>query len=103
MEIKDKWYKLCEEIDEFMYGKNGIVTSAFSDENLENFFLDIDKVIYMLKELKEIEKIQGSLTNEQIEKLNKIKLSFLEIDNGKNKIKQMYNQIKKIYKNIEEY
>ena len=57
----------------------------------------------MLKELKEIEKIQGSLTNEQIEKLNKIKLSFLEIDNGKNKIKQMYNQIKKIYKNIEEY
>ena len=103
MESVDKWYKICEEIDELMYGENGIVTVAFADTDLENFRLDIDKVINILKEIKEIEKVQGKLNNKQIEKLNHIKLNFLDIENKRNGIKQMYKQIKVIYENIEEY
>ena len=103
MKSVDNWYKICEEIDELMYGENGIVTTAFADPDLENFRLDTDKVINILKEIKEIEKVQGKLNNKQIEKLKHIKLNFLEIENGKNGIKQMYNQIKIIYENIEEY
>lgn len=97
----DKWYSLNEKMEEFMYGDTGILTVAFSDENLKTYKFDIDKVIEIIKELKELEKI--GLTESQKKQLCILKDRFLDIENGENSINEMYQEIKKIYENIEEY
>jgi len=103
MEELTKWYTLNEKMEEFLYGDKGIITTAFADENLNTYLLDTDKVIELLKELKELEMIQVGLTENQKKQLNILKDRFLEIDNGKNNVNEMYKEIKRIYENIEEY
>ena len=103
MEDANKWYALNEKMEEFMYGEKGIVTTAFADENLNTYFLDTDKIIELLKELKELEKIQEGFTENQKRQLNILKDKFLEIENERNNINEMYQEIKRIYENIEGY
>lgn len=103
MEDVNKWYALNEKMEKFMYGDRGIITTAFVDENLNTYLLDTDKIIKLLKELKELEETQVGLTENQKKQLNILKDRFLEIENGKNNVKEMYQEIKKIYENIEEY
>lgn len=98
---KDKWYSLNEKMEEFMYGDTGILTVAFFDENLKTYKFDIDKVIEIIKELKELEKL--GLTESQKKQLSILKDRFLEIKNDQNNINNIYNQIKNIYNNIEEF
>lgn len=103
MEDANKWNALKEKLEEFMYGDKGIITTAFVDEDLNTYLLNTDKIIELLKELKKLEKIQKGLTKNQKKQLNILKERFLEIENGKNNINEMYKKIKKIYENIEEY
>ncbi len=103
MEDANKWNALKEKLEEFMYGDKGIITTAFVDEDLNTYLLNTDKIIELLKELKKLEKIQIGLTKNQKKQLNILKERFLEIENGKNNINEMYKEIKKIYENIEEY
>lgn len=103
MENVNKWNTLKEKLEEFMYGDKGIITTAFADENLNTYLLDTNQVINLLKELKEIEKQQKELTENQKKQLNILKDRFLEIENGKNNVNAMYQEIKRIYENIDEY
>lgn len=103
MENENKWNALKEKLEEFMYGDKGIIATAFADENLDTYLLDTDKVIKLLKELKEIEREQKELTKDQKKQLNILKDRFLEIENGKNNVNEMYQEIKRIYENIDEY
>lgn len=103
MENENKWNALKEKLEEFMYGDKGIITTAFADENLDTYLLDTDQVIKLLKELKEIEREQKELTENQKKQLNILKDRFLEIENGKNNVNEMYQEIKRIYENIDEY
>lgn len=103
MENENKWNALKEKLEEFMYGDKGIIATAFADENLDTYLLDTDKVIKLLKELKEIEREQKELTKDQKKQLNVLKDRFLEIENGKNNVNEMYQEIKRIYENIDEY
>lgn len=101
MKPEERWYALNEKMEEFLYGKNGIFTVAYADEDLKIYLMDTDKVIEILKELKVLEKI--GLTDNQLKKLSILKNSFLEIENSRNNIKKMYQEIKRIYENIDEY
>ena len=103
MEDANKWYALNEKMEEFMYGDRGIITTAFVDENLNTYLLNMDKIVELLKELKELEKIQVGFTENQKKQLNILKDRFLEIENGKNNVNEIYQEIKRIYENIEEY
>lgn len=103
MEDANKWYALNEKMEEFMYGDRGIITTAFVDENLNTYLLNMDKIVELLKELKELEKIQVGFTENQKKQLNTLKDRFLEIENGKNNVNEIYQEIKRIYENIEEY
>lgn len=103
MENENKWNALKEKLEKFMYGDKGIIATAFADENLDTYLLDTDKVIKLLKELKEIEREQKELTKDQKKQLNVLKDRFLEIENGKNNVNEMYQEIKRIYENIDEY
>lgn len=101
MKPEERWYALNEKMEEFLYGKNGILTVAYADEDLKTYLMDTNKVIEILKELKELEKI--GLTDDQLKKLSILKNSFLEIENSRNNIKKMYQEIRRIYENIDEY
>jgi len=98
--MEEKWKKIDNKITEFFYGERGIETTAYADINLETYNWNLDEIIEILKEIK---KIEEELTEEQKKSLDKYREYFLEIDNGKNGIKQMYNRIVDMYKNIEEY
>lgn len=101
MKPEERWYALNEKMEEFLYGTNGILTVAYADEDLRTYLMDTDKVIEILKELKELELI--GLTDNQLKKLSILKNSFLEIENSRNNVKKMYQEIKRIYENINEY
>jgi len=98
--MEEKWRKIDNKISEFFYGERGLETTAYADINLDTYNWDLDEIIEILKAIKEIEK---ELTEEQKKSLDKYREYFLEIDNGKNGIKQMNNIIVDIYNNIEEY
>jgi len=98
--MEEKWKKIDNKITEFFYGERGIETTAYADINLETYNWNLDEIIEIIKEIK---KIEEELTEEQKKSLDKYREYFLEIDNGKNGIKQMYNRIVDMYKNIEEY
>ena len=101
MKPEERWYALNEKMEEFLYGKNRILTVAYAHEDLKTYLMDTDKLIEILKELKELEKI--GLTDDQLKKLSILKNSFLEIENSRNNIKKMYQEIRRIYENIDEY
>lgn len=98
--MNEKWKKLVADIEEFLYGERGIETTAYSDRNLNTYILDRQQVINILKQIKKIEK---ELSKEQIKDLEYYKNAFLEIDNGKNGINEIFREIVNIYKNIEIY
>jgi len=95
-----RWYELEERIDEFFYGSRGLETTAYADRALNTYAWDMDEIIEILKEIKEIE---NDLTEEQKYELRRYEQYFLEIENGENGIKEMHRQIMEIYNNIEEY
>ena len=103
MEDANRWNVLKEKLEEFMYGDKGIITTAFTDENLSTYILDTNQIIKLLKDLKELEKQQKGLTENQKKQLNILKDRFLEVENGKNNVDEMYQEIRRIYENIEEY
>lgn len=103
MEDANRWNVLKEKLEEFMYGDKGIITTAFADENLSTYILDTNQIIKLLKDLKELEKQQKGLTENQKKQLNILKDRFLEVENGKNNVDEMYQEIRRIYENIEEY
>lgn len=98
--MEEKWRKIDNRIAEFFYGERGLETTAYADINLETYNWNLDEIIEILKEIK---KIEEELTEEQKKSLAKYREYFLEIDNGENGIKPMYNRIVDIYNNIEEY
>lgn len=101
---KSKEWKICiKYIEEFFYGDKGIYETAQYDENLETYTLDMDEVLMILNQIKQVEKNQGKLLQEQIKELEEYKKNFLEIDNGKNRVEEKYEIIKSMYENIEEY
>ena len=103
MEDANRWNVLKEKLEKFMYGDKGIITTAFADENLSTYILDTNQIIKLLKDLKELEKQQKGLTENQKKQLNILKDRFLEVENGKNNVDEMYQEIRRIYENIEEY
>lgn len=98
MEIK--WDKLVYKIEEFMYGNKGIVTTAYSDRNLETYYWDMDKIIEILKDIKNL---QENFSQEQLTILQRYKKTFTNLATEENNIKQMQNEILIIYDNIDEY
>ena len=103
MKRTNEWERLIGKMEEFMCGDKGIVTTAFADANLDTYILSTEKVIEIIKDLKEIENAQEGLFPEQEKQILMLKKHFFEIDNGTNGIKEMYEEIGKIYNNIEEY
>ncbi len=99
--MEEQWNKVLIEIDEFMYGEKGLVTTAYADRDLNTYLWDMDKIEEILKKLKEIEKNQNGFSQEQKLKLEVFKDTFLEIDNGENKIKRIYRELLEKYKNLD--
>jgi len=98
--MDEMWSNIENKIEEFLYGERGLETTAYSDINLDTYNWNMDEIVVILKEIK---KIYSSLNSNQKEKLARYKKAFLDIDNGENGVKDVYNQILEIYENIEEY
>ena len=102
-ENAEKWNEVLEKLEEFMYGDNGIETVAIVDYNLDTYILNTDLVISILTELKKLEKSQNGFTHMQLIRLNTMKNDLLSLKNGNNGISEIYDELSKIYKFIEEY
>ena len=102
-ENAEKWNEVLEKLEEFMYGDNGIETVASVDYNLDTYILNTDLVISILTELKKLEKSQNGFTHMQLIRLNTMKNDLLSLKNGNNGISEIYDELSKIYKFIEEY
>ena len=98
--MEDKCREVINKISEFLYGEDGLVTSAYENRNLDTYNWDMDEIIEILEQIK---KVENEFTEEHIKKLEIYKRDFLLIENGKNGIEKMYEEIENIYENIEEY
>lgn len=102
-ENAEKWDEVLEKLEEFMYGDNGIETVAMVDYSLNTYILDTDLVISILTELRKLEKSQNGFTNMQLIKLNTMKNDLLSLKKENNGISEIYDELSKMYKYIEEY
>ena len=102
MRLKE-WQNLMEEYDDFFYADDGIFTISLFDKELEQYNLDFDNIKELIQKLKDFEKKYVNLYKDEIEKLQGYKEKLLELDNGTNGIKNIYNKMSNMYDFIEEY
>lgn len=103
MKRTDEWERFIGLVENFMYGDNGIFDAAVDSEELETYVLDTQYVVEMLEQYNKVLEIQGELTEQEQKELDSYIKTFLEMDSGNKKIINIYNKIKEIYENIEEY
>jgi len=92
-----EWQNLMEEYDQFFYADDGIYTAALLDGNLEQYNLDFEVIEELIQKLKKFEEKYGALYKDEVENLQRYKEILLELDNGMNGIKEIYNRMKSIY------
>lgn len=97
------WKIIIDELEEHLYGPLGIEKSVLGNISGDFLNINIDAIVESLKKLNNLEKIQNGLTDFQKEKLELLKSDFLDLNNGKNGIQEIYYQFSLMYKSIEEY
>jgi len=100
--LKD-WQNLMEEYNNFFYADNGIFTVFLFDKELKQYKLDFDYIKDLIKKLKEFEKQYGELYNDEKNHLLKLKEILIDLDTGKNGIKNIYEKMNNIYNFIKDY
>ena len=90
-------------LEEIMYGEDGIEITVFREKNLDRYLIDTNIVIELFKELKQLEKDQNGFTKDQIGTFQRMKEDLLSLKDESNNIIEIYEELSKIYKNIEEY
>ena len=100
---KEEWKSLITRMEEFLYGIRGIITKAYANENLDTYIWNMDEIVDMIKDLIKLQTHQRGFTIEQEKTLMQYKEDFLKIENGKNHIREIYQELKKIYEFSDEY
>lgn len=103
IENKKIWNSIKEKLEEIMYGEDGIEITVFREKNLDRYLIDTNIVIELFKELKQLEKDQNGFTKDQIGTFQRMKEDLLSLKDESNNIIEIYEELSKIYKNIEEY
>ena len=103
IESKKIWNSIKEKLEEIMYGEDGIEITVFREKNLDRYLIDTNIVIELFKELKQLEKDQNGFTKDQIGTFQRMKEDLLSLKDESNNIIEIYEELSKIYKNIEEY
>ncbi len=98
--MEEKWRNIVIEIEEFMYGEFGVVTTVYADRELDSYCFDMDKITKILKQLKKVSQEQGGFTKEQQEKLMQYKHEFEEMAPEKNNVNEIQKDILEIYDDI---
>ena len=103
IENKKIWNSIKEKLEEIMYGEDGIEITVFREKNLDRYLIDTNIVIELFKELKQLEKDQNGFTKDQIGTFQRMKEDLLSLKDESNNIIEIYEELSKIYENIEEY
>ena len=103
IENKKIWNSIKEKLEEIMYGEDGIEITVFREKNLDRYLIDTNIVIELFKELKQLEKDQNGFTKDQIGTFQRMKEDLLSLKAQSNNIIEIYEELSKIYENIEEY
>lgn len=98
-----EWQNLMEEYNNFFYADDGIFTVSLFDKELEQYNLDFDYIINLIKKLKDFEEKYGELYNDEKNNLLKFKEILIDLDTGTNGIKNIYEKMSNIYNFIEDY
>lgn len=102
--MEKNWIDLLDKMEQFLYENIELSISANKTNNLIPYLLDTEEIVAILKKLKLLKEEQNGFSEEQLNRLNKLKEHLLDFGNdNKNIGKSIYFEIKRIYNNIEEY